>query len=320
MENMPDDPVRSVQRRDRGRPRLRISRFCPIMPHVKRGRVSLAICAAMICAAACNAPDPPAPPAAETAPAPAEPAAAVASPGLRERTDPLLDPRLHFEQGGPLCDREDARDVTPFRDSVPEFAKEDLSVSPTFLCRLRAGRPEIRLTVMGDSAGYMDSVLVHSPASARHPHQALRLDISEPQPLGSDFLEGVDLNRDGWMDVKVMMFRGVTGNRIVDVFMFDPRRGRFVRDTVLSGQSHVNPLEGRPCVYTGWVFGHAGNLYSRAEYCWLNTRWVVALSESQVDTVIGPENESVYFRTTTRRRADGSYTSRLDTVRWDPNQ
>ncbi|HEU0079399.1 MAG TPA: hypothetical protein VFQ76_17215, partial [Longimicrobiaceae bacterium] len=266
----------------------------------------------------CGAPDPPPPPAADAAPAPAE-LAAAAPPPPGKRTDPAAVPRLHYRQGGPLCDRTDARNLSPFRDSVPAFAKEDLSVRPTFLCRLRAGRPRIRLTAMGDSAGYMDSVLVHSPASAGQPHQVLRLDVSEPQPLGSDFLEGVDLNRDGWMDVKVSLFRGVTGNEIVDVFMFDPARGRFVRDTVLSGQSHADPLEGRPCVYTGWVFGHAGKLYSRAEYCWLNTRWVVTLSETQVDTVIGTEDERVYFRTTKRRRADGSYAARLDTVRWDPD-
>jgi hypothetical protein len=91
-----------------------------------------------------------------------------------------------------------------------------------------------------------------------------------------------------------------------------------VRDTVLSNESHVDPLDGRPCVRTGWVFGHAGKLYSRAEYCWLNGRWVVAWSESQVDTVIGTER--VYFRTTERRRADGTYGTRLDTMKMRPEQ
>jgi hypothetical protein len=289
------------------------------MPHVKRARVSLTVCAAMICAAACNNPDPP-PSSASAAAAPAEPAAAVASPGLRESTNPLLDPRLHRRQGGPLCERADARDVSRFRDSVPDDAKEDLSGGVTFRCRLREGRPRIRLTMMGDSAGYMDSILVYSPASARRPLQAMPLGESEPQPLGADFLEGVDLNRDGWMDVKVTMFRGVTGNRPMDVFMFDPARNRFVRDTVLSGESHVDPLDGRPCVYTGTVFGHAGMLHSNADYCWIGARWVLERSEHQVDTVLVPGGEMVYFRTTKRRRADGSYSTRLDTVSSDWDQ
>lgn len=286
------------------------------MPDLNRGGASLAICVAAILVA-CGAPDPPSPPVSDAVPARGELAAAAPAP-FRERLDPVADPRLHATQGGPLCERTDARDVTPFRDSVPTFAKEDLSAGPTFRCRLRAGRAHVRLTVMGDSAGWMDSVLVHSPASAGEPRQVLHLDESEPQPLGSDFLQGVDLNRDGWMDVKLTMFRGVTGNRIVDVFMFDPARGRFVRDTVLSGESHADPLDGRACVRTGWVFGHAGMLHSRAEYCWLKGRWVVAWSEDQVDTVLVPGNERVYFRTTRRRRADGSYASRLDTVRMDP--
>lgn len=286
------------------------------MPHLKRVRVLLAVCTAAAWAGACRAPDVPPPPVANVSEAPANPALA-ALPSLPKRINPAADPRLHTRQGGPLCNRTDVRDVTPFLDSVPEFAKEDLSVGPTFRCRLRAGRPEIRLTAMGDSAGWMDSVLVHSPVSAGHPRQVLRLDESEPQPLGSDFLQGVDLNRDGWMDVKVTMFRGVTGNRIVDVFMFDPARDGFVRDTVLSGQSHVEPLDGRPCVRTGWVFGHAGMLHDYAEYCWVDARWVVEWSESQVDTVLVPGKERVYFRTTQRRRADGSYATRRDTVQMD---
>lgn len=285
------------------------------MPHPTRGGVLLGACAVTIFAIACGAPDPPAPPPADVAPAQLP----VADPPPRKPIDTAADPRLRTRQGGPLCDRTDTRDLSRFRDSVPRDAKEDLSAGITFRCRLRAGRPRIRLTVTGDSAGWMDSMLVHSPASTERPLQTMYLGESEPQPLGADFLQGVDLNRDGWMDVKVTMFRGVTGNRIVDVFMFDPARGRFVRDTVLSDESHVNPLDGRACVYTGWVFGHAGMLYSRAEYCWLNARWVATLSESQVDTVIGTGNERVYFRTTRRRRADGGYTSRLDTVQMDPN-
>jgi hypothetical protein len=59
-------------------------------------------------------------------------------------------------------------------------------------------------------------------------------------------------------------------------------------------------------------------LHSYAEYCWVNGRWVVAWSESQVDTVLIPGNERVYFRTTSRRRADGTCTSRLDTLKMDP--
>jgi hypothetical protein len=288
------------------------------MPHLKRGGVWLAVCAAVIFAVACGDPDPPPPPV-DVVRAPDELTDAASGPVLRQRTTPPSDPRLHTRQGGRLCDRSAARDPEPFRDSVPTFAKEDLSVGPTFRCRLRAGRPHIRLTALGDSAGWLDSVLVHSPASARGPRQVLHLDDSEPHPLGADFLQGVDLNRDGWMDVKVEMFRGVTGNLIVDVFMFDPSRDRFVRDTVLSGESHADPLDGRPCVRTGWVFGDAGMLHTHTEYCWVDARWVVAWSEHQRDTVLVPGNERVYFRTTRRRRTDATYTSRLDTVKMDPS-
>jgi hypothetical protein len=60
-----------------------------------------------------------------------------------------------------------------------------------------------------------------------------------------------------------------------------------------NGESHVDPLDGRPCVYTGWVFGHAGMLHSRAEYCWVKGRWVVERSERQEDNVLIPGDEPV---------------------------
>lgn len=91
-------------------------------------------------------------------------------------------------------------------------------------------------------------------------------------------------------------------------------------ESCLGGESHVDPLDGRACVRTGWAYGHAGMLHSYAEYCWMDARWVVAWSESQMDTVLVPGDERVYFRTTRRRRADGSYATRLDTVRSDPDQ
>ena len=246
-------------------------------------------------------------------------AAPIAAPrrAAPRRADPLADPRLHAHQGGPLCDRTDRRDLSPYRDSVPWLAKEDLSVGPEFLCRLRAGRPRVRLKVASAKppGGWVDSVLVYSPSSATRPRQVLRPEEGSAPYLGSDFLQGVDLNRDGWMDVKVGRFWGVTGNEMVDVFMYHPARGRFVRDTILSGGGPMDPVAGRACVNSRWVFGHAGMLYSNAEYCWIGRRWVLSRSEEQVDDrTLSTRDTFVYLRTTKRRRMDGSYTTRVETV------
>jgi hypothetical protein len=234
------------------------------------------------------------------------------------RVDPMADERLRAHQGGPLCDRTDRRDLRPFRDSVPVLAREDLSVGPEFLCRLRADGPALRLKVAsdGEPGGWVDSVLVYVPAAASRPREVLRPEEGSAPYLGADFLRGVDLNHDGWTDVQVARFSGATGNQIDDVFMFDPARGRFVRDAVLSGHSRLAPVEGRQCVTTHWGWGHAGALSDRAEHCWIRGRWTEQSSESQADPPsLGTPDRRVYLRTTRSRRADGSYTERVDTVR-----
>lgn len=231
------------------------------------------------------------------------------------RPNPLADDRLHTHQGGPLCNRTDVRDLTPFRREMPEFPKEDLSAHPTFDCKPGPDGRALRLQAIGEKTGWVDSVLVFAAWSAPRPIQVLRLDEGEPPALGADFLQGIDLNQDGWMDVKVGRFWGATGNEIYDIFMYDPDRGAFVRDTVLSEGSHIDPVEGRPCVRTGSVFGDAGLLHSHAEFCWIDGRWTKTWSESQVDLPArGPSGPFRYQRTTRKRLPGGRYTTRVDTL------
>ncbi|HET7233468.1 MAG TPA: hypothetical protein VFJ16_25885 [Longimicrobium sp.] len=249
-------------------------------------------------------------------PPPAAPTAEqIAAASRALRPNPLADDRLHRHQGGPLCNRTDQRDLAPFRDEMPQFPKEDLSARPTFDCKPGPDGRALRLRAVGERNGWVDSVLVFARWTAPRPIQALRIEDGEQPALGADFLQGVDLNRDGWMDVKVGRYWGVTGNEIYDVFMYDPNAGSFVRDTVLSEQSHLLPVERRPCIRTHWVFGDAGMLYSDGEYCWIGGRWTETWSESQANLpTLRRDDRYLYEHTTRRRRRDGRYTTRVDTL------
>lgn len=213
-----------------------------------------------------------------------------------------------------MCDRTDPHRALDTVRPLPWVASEDLSVRPAFTCRLGHGE-QARLVVMAERTGWIDSVLVFRPASSARPVQVLRLDEGEPPPLGADFLQGADLNLDGWTDVRLGRFWGATGNHIVDVFMYDPARGGFTRDTVLSEASNVQPLPGRPCVRTSSVFGMAGMDHSRAHYCWTAGRWTLTWSEDQ-DEIPSPRRgkEFLFARTTRRRLPGGRYRTRVDTL------
>lgn len=234
------------------------------------------------------------------------------------RPDPLADPRFRAHQGGELCDRIDQRDTRPFADSMPMFPKEDMAAHPTFRCRAGHGRA-LRLVAIGDKDWQVDSVLVLGGDGTGAPLGVLRVMEGEPPPLGSDFLRGEDLNRDGWMDVQLSRFWGATGNVMVDIFMYDPARARFVRDTALSDMGEHSPVADRPCVRSYWRWGHAGALYDKIEYCWIAGRWQMSRSQSQT---YAPElnrgDTMTYVRTTRWRRPDGRYVTRADTILDDP--
>jgi hypothetical protein len=72
---------------------------------------------------------------------------------------------------------------------------------------------------------------------------------------GRDFLEGVDLNADGWTDLRVMTWWGVIPNTGYDVFLYDPATRRFALSEALSAQSNPEPVPGHPCVRTHSVGG-----------------------------------------------------------------
>ncbi|HEX6750932.1 MAG TPA: hypothetical protein VF092_26830 [Longimicrobium sp.] len=149
-----------------------------------------------------------------------------------------------------------------------------------FLCALRDGHPA-RLVLQADTYGIPARVLVHDPPTAVSASDTLSIGEepgeAEPPYAGGTILEGEDLNGDGWTDVRVMTFFG-SGGRMFDVFRYDPRRGRFEKDTVLSEGGNIRHVAGTSCTRSSWKMG-AGT-HSYMEWCWRGGRWVPTQGES----------------------------------------
>jgi hypothetical protein len=132
-------------------------------------------------------------------------------------------------------------------------------------CALRAGGREVRVVVRGDYA-IPQRVDVYSPPEARTVTQTLVLDNDERSYEHADLLRGEDLNDDGWADLLVKTWSGTAGVT-EDVFMWNPRRGRFEQDSVFRRGVNVYAIDGRPCI------GEEMDRRRGGEYCWARAGW-----------------------------------------------
>lgn len=176
-------------------------------------------------------------------------------------------------------------------------------------CALRPGGPEVRV-VVGGGFGIPMGVDIYSPPDATRPMQRLYMvDNDERAHEGSPLAHGVDLNRDGWTDLKVQTWSGSAGISY-DLFMYDPARRRFVQDSVLKGGGGLGPIKGEePCVWSSYRSG-AGN-FSSSKYCWRGGHWVYVLYQKQ-EIVDAPGNPR-YELTIQRPRNGRMVTVSVDT-------
>jgi hypothetical protein len=213
-------------------------------------------------------------------------------------------------QSGVGCVRTDAPPARVPGDTTVFARVEDIRRGMVFRCVLHRGHAAVRMVLRTDRRYNVPvDVQLFGSRSATRPRQVLVLDDANGPPRrGHRVLEGVDLNRDGWMDLKVLKVWGATGNEAFDVFLYSPARARFVRDTVLTDAGHARPIAGRPCVLTFWRMGPSS---SQGEYCWRAQRWVLVHTEV-VDHA--GRDHGRYVRTVQARRGGRMRTVRVDTL------
>jgi len=95
-----------------------------------------------------------------------------------------------------------------------------------------------------------------------------RIDISEGEApyRGCDhYLTAIDINGDGYKDLRVLSFWGATGNEIFTVYLWNTHAGRFERSDAFSVCG--KPLGKEGCCETHWNSGHAGREFLDRKYC-----------------------------------------------------
>ena len=227
-----------------------------------------ALVVGIIALGGCGRDEPPVRVASTSLASPAAPARPAASPANAA----WYEPRQAWDR----CHRQGHPEPKEYVSGDGSLGRTDLAHDLPILCALRPER-ELRLTPVLDRDGFPTAILVHEPASAAEARDTLRL--SDPTDIpyqGAAWIEGEDLNGDGWTDVKVMTFYG-SGGHMYDVFLYAPARQRFERDTVFSGRGNVHRVGETACVTESWHMGVA--IDSRVERCWHGGRWVNARAE-----------------------------------------
>ena len=213
----------------------------------------------------------------------------------------LAAPRAAAQEIG--CRRTDCPLPPAQADTGWRRYSDDITNNPTYRCTLRRDRSPVRVVLSADPRYGQPVTLRIYSARGGGPMQVLAIDdAASPPPRGGEFFRAVDLNRDGWLDLQVLIMAGATGNEMFDVFMYQPSRGRFARDTALSGNAPM-PVAARPCVTTHWHMGIG--IYSNGEFCWRGERWVLVRTEVG-DRLSPPGNpEAMRFTRTIRERRGG---------------
>jgi TonB family protein len=132
-----------------------------------------------------------------------------------------------------------------------------------FSCRIEPGRAPQRVVVTGDGHGWPHDLRVYRGAA--RPLQVLAPEFESSPLAGGEFLSAMDLDADGYRDLMAHAWSG-TGGLVWFVWRWEPRRGRFAADSVLSALPNLAPVPGRPCVRGG-----SGSL---EELCLRAGRWI----------------------------------------------
>jgi hypothetical protein len=156
---------------------------------------------------------------------------------------------------------------------------QDLRGGARFSCVLREGHPPIEARVDADENSFVEGARISASTWERPWSQTLVAWATDRPYIGAPVLEAIDYDKDGWGDLRILDWTGATGNIGYHVFRFDPRRERFVRDSVLSATAGADTLPGPPCVQG--FHKNGGRTYDLWTICLERGRWETVMKQTQ---------------------------------------
>lgn len=133
----------------------------------------------------------------------------------------------------------------------------------TFHAALRPGGKAWTFALSGDA-------LAVTPPGAASPSQTLAVHPSDtPPPV--PVLETLDLDFDGFKDLRLLIAKAAVGQSVWQYWLFEPKTRRLVPSAQLDATLDARPdTEGRPGLLSAyWNGGARGRVYTRTTYRWV---------------------------------------------------
>jgi len=117
------------------------------------------------------------------------------------------------------------------------------------------------------------------------------------------YLTAEDVNFDGYQDLKLLCWRGATGNEGFKYWLYDHKSGTFIYNSSLDGLSNPTPNSETQEICTHSNMGSAGMEYSNKCYKFINGKLTLVKAVTQSGTII--RDGKTYFEKTTKELKNG---------------
>lgn len=176
---------------------------------------------------------------------------------------------------------------------------QDVRKGATFRLKIHSSLPEYVFHLVGNAE---DNIIEKIEISREGKLvQTEDVAMNEPPPRNEEYFQAVDINFDGYADIKLLSWWGGTGNKGYNWWLFNPKSGTFVYQQELSGLSNPVPNPKTKEITTYSKGGMAGMVYGQETYRFDGDRLVLMRSVEQnwVD-------EKKHFVKVTRERKNGT--------------
>ncbi len=158
---------------------------------------------------------------------------------------------------------------------------EDVREGGTFRFRIHPSLPIYAFHLIGDPAS---NTLVRIEVSRQNDPtiiQTLEAGMGEPPHRGADYFQAEDINFDGYLDIKLLVWWGATGNKGYRYWLFDKETDHFVYDEAFSELCNPIPHPETKTITTSSVGGMAGRVHIFAAFQVMDGKSTVTWEEHQ---------------------------------------
>jgi len=144
-----------------------------------------------------------------------------------------------------------------------------VSADTTITLAIHRSLPPYHVTLIHDvESGVVSRILITRGDEEETLQTLAGFPEPEPPPGGRDDFGAIDLNFDGYLDLRLLAMWGATGNRSYLCWLFDRKTGTFTFESSLSDLGNPKPDPVKKTISTRSSGGMAGQVYTEGTYVW----------------------------------------------------